>query len=104
MSCTNKVISFFFSYLFFLPVYPRPILEHHYDSPRFPECDPSDFACSDGMCLSGIYVCDGNVDCPDANDEKPEACREFNYYIYSFTGSLQDTMKEQNKINCICLS
>ena len=33
------------------------------------ECRPSQFACSDGACISNRYRCDGWQDCDDLSDE-----------------------------------
>lgn len=35
-------------------------------------CSPSQFACTNGNCVSQSMVCDGNNDCGDNSDEVPE--------------------------------
>lgn len=37
-------------------------------------CGPESFQCDDGDCSVKSWVCDGEKDCKDGSDEKPEMC------------------------------
>ena len=37
-------------------------------------CGESEFRCDDGECILGYWQCDGEKDCIDESDEKPEVC------------------------------
>jgi hypothetical protein len=36
-------------------------------------CGPNDFECNDGSCIDGTWMCDGECDCGDCEDE--DGCR-----------------------------
>ena len=32
-------------------------------------CSDEEYTCGDGTCVSGLWLCDGDVDCTDGSDE-----------------------------------
>ncbi|GAA6075716.1 low-density lipoprotein receptor-related protein 8-like isoform X5, partial [Tachysurus ichikawai] len=37
-------------------------------------CDPAEFACQNGQCVSSRWLCDGEPECSDGSDEAESTC------------------------------
>ncbi len=38
-------------------------------------CDAGQFMCSDNVCIPNDWLCDGDKDCTDGNDEHADKCQ-----------------------------
>lgn len=45
-------------------------------------CAETDFKCSDNVCITAKWRCDGEADCPDASDERVSKYNTILYYVY----------------------
>ncbi len=64
------------------------------------ECQPGQYRCRDGECITEVYVCDGETDCTTGEDElNCELCHDedMNYFDVDFCRSLC-----QLNDKCIC--
>lgn len=55
------------------------VVHHGDDNPLLGlrKCTDSEFKCTNGICIVGTWVCDGEKDCGDGSDEDLGVCREY---------------------------